>query len=109
MLRYAAPVLAHVHVADSFDHEAGCGDRYIVNPAWSTVRVHQHNPIGTGEVDWDAFFGTLAELRFDGVMTSCVLGWDDKALAASRENKTRLDEYLAAHDFGHTNDGGSNA
>jgi myo-inositol catabolism protein IolH len=97
MLRYAAPVLAHVHVADSFDHRAGCGDRYIVNPAGSTVRVHQHNPIGTGEVDWDAFFGTLAELDFDGVLTSCVLGWDDKALDASREQKARLDEHLAAH------------
>lgn len=100
MLRYASPVLAHVHVADSFDHTAGGGDRYIVNPAWSTVRVHQHNPIGTGEVDWDAFFGTLAELGFDGVLTSCVLGWDDKGLDASREQKARLDEYLAGHGLG---------
>jgi myo-inositol catabolism protein IolH len=107
MLRYAEPVLAHVHVADSFDHNAGCGDRYIVNPAWSTVRVHQHNPIGTGEVDWGSFFGTLAELRFDGVMTSCVLGWDDRALEASRENKARLDQQLAAHGLGQTNNGGN--
>ena len=109
MLRHAEPVLAHVHVADSFDHTAGCGDRYIVNPAWSTVRVHQHNPIGTGEVDWDAFFGTLAELGFDGVLTSCVLGWDDQALEASRETKARLDEHLAAHGLGRPNNttGGS--
>jgi myo-inositol catabolism protein IolH len=97
MIRHAGATLAHVHVADSFDHTAGGGDRYIVNPAWSTVRVHQHNPIGTGEVDWSAFFGALADVGFDGVLTSCVLGWDDKALEASRETKRKLDEHLKSH------------
>jgi myo-inositol catabolism protein IolH len=97
MIRYAGPTLAHVHVADSFDHRAGCGDRYIVNPAWSTVRVHQHNPIGTGEVEWDAFFGALVDASFDGVLTSCVLGWDDRALEACRDTKQTLDQYLQAH------------
>jgi myo-inositol catabolism protein IolH len=97
MLRYAEPVLAHVHVADSFDHTAGGGNRYIINPASSTARVHQHNPIGLGEVPWEDFFGTLAEIRFDGILTSCVLGWDDKALEASREQRHRLTEQLSAH------------
>jgi myo-inositol catabolism protein IolH len=108
MIRYAAPVLDHVHVADSFNHNAGCGDRYIVNPAWSTARVHQHNPIGTGEVPWDEFFGTLAEVGFDGVMTSCVLGWDDQARERSEEQYRRLREQLDAHGFGHelSNHGG---
>lgn len=103
MIRYAEPVLAHVHVADSFDHTAGGGDRYIVNPAWSTARVHQHNPIGTGEVPWDIFFGTLAEIGFDGVMTSCVLGWDDRAIEASREQRARLVEHLETHGMSESN------
>jgi myo-inositol catabolism protein IolH len=33
--------------------------------------VHQHLNIGQGEVDWDVFFGTLHEVRFDGIMTAC--------------------------------------
>ena len=109
MIRHAAPVLAHVHVADSFNHKAGCGDRYIVNPASSTARVHQHNAIGTGEVPWDEFFATLVEVGFDGVMTSCVLGWDDRALEISREMHARLNEYLAAHGLRQSTptDGGS--
>jgi myo-inositol catabolism protein IolH len=84
MLRYAAPVLAHVHVADTFDHRASSGLRYIVNPPGSPARVHQHTNIGEGEVDWNAFFGTLAEIGFDGIMTSCVFAWEEKAEESAR-------------------------
>ena len=28
---------------------------------------------------WDDFFGTLAEVGFDGIMTACVFAWEDKA------------------------------
>jgi myo-inositol catabolism protein IolH len=90
MIRYAAPLLAHVHVADSFDHLAGGGDRYIVNPSDSDVRVHQHNVVGNGEVDWDAFFGTLVDVEFDGIMTSCVLGWEDQALETMRITRDEI-------------------
>jgi len=72
MLRAAAPVLAHVHVADTFNHKASSGLRYIVNPPGSTARVHQHLNIGLGEVPWDDFFATLAEVGFDGTMTACL-------------------------------------
>ncbi len=58
MIREAAPVLAHVHVADTFNHKASSGLRYIVNPPGSKARVHQHLDIGQGEVDWDVFFST---------------------------------------------------
>jgi len=84
MIRYAAPVLAHVHLADVFNHRASSGLRYIVNPPGSTARVHQHLDIGQGEVDWDACFGALAEVRFDGILTACVFAWEERAVDSSR-------------------------
>ena len=93
MLRYAAPVLAHVHVADTFNHKAGW--RYVVNPPGSTARVHQHLNIGEGEVDWDVFFKTLAEIGFDGIMTSQVFAYlPDKAVSSSRFMRGRIQEYV---------------
>ena len=56
IMRYAGPLLTHVHIADSFDHRASSGLRYIVNPPGSPARIHQHLDIGQGEVDWDVFF-----------------------------------------------------
>ena len=41
--------------------------------------MHQHLDIGQGEVDWDAFFGTLERLEFDGIMTACVFAWEERA------------------------------
>lgn len=75
MLREAKDVLAHVHVGDTFNHKASSGLRYILNPPGTQARVHQHLNIGQGEVPWDDFFGTLAEIGFDGIMTSCVFAW----------------------------------
>jgi myo-inositol catabolism protein IolH len=92
MMRYSAPVLTHVHVADSLNFRAGL--RYIVNPPGTSVRVHQHLAIGEGEVDWDIFFGTLAALGFDGILTSCVFAWEDRAMESSRLMRRRLQEYL---------------
>ncbi|RVX38906.1 myo-inositol catabolism protein IolH [Nonomuraea polychroma] len=83
IMKYAGDLLTHVHVADSFDHRASSGLRYIVNPPGSTARVHQHLNIGQGEVDWDEFFGTLGRLGFDGIMTACVFAWEDKARESS--------------------------
>lgn len=92
MIRYAAPVLAHVHVADSLNFRGGL--RYIVNPIGSPVRVHQHLNIGEGELDWDVFFRTLAEVGFDGILTSCVFAWEDKAIESSRLMRERIQAYL---------------
>ncbi|MGI5282107.1 sugar phosphate isomerase/epimerase family protein [Nonomuraea polychroma] len=83
IMEYAGDLLTHVHVADSFDHRASSGLRYIVNPPGSTARVHQHLNIGQGEVDWDEFFATLGRLGFDGIMTACVFAWEDKARESS--------------------------
>ena len=86
MIREGAPVLAHVHIADTFNHKASSGLRYIINPPGSKATVHQHLNIGQGEVDWDVFFGTLHEVGFDGIMTACVFAWEEKA-----------EEFLALH------------
>src|ERR671937_1407794 len=84
IMEYAGDLLTHVHVADTFDHRASSGLRYIVNPPGSTARVHQHLDIGQGEVDWDVFFGTLERLEFDGIMTVCVFAWEERARESSR-------------------------
>jgi myo-inositol catabolism protein IolH len=83
MLRYAAPVLAHLHIADSFNHKASSGLRYIINPPGSSARIHQHLDVGQGEVPWDTFFGTLRELGFDGIATACVFAWEERARDSS--------------------------
>ena len=90
VMNYAGDLLTHLHVADSFDHRASSGLRYIVNPPGSTARVHQHLDIGQGEVDWDVFFGTLEALEFDGIMTACVFAWEDRAEASSRFMREEL-------------------
>ena len=74
MLTYAGDKLAHLHIADCYNHRANVGNRYIVNPSGVDARVHQHNEIGNGDLDWDEFFGTLRDIRFDGVATVCVFG-----------------------------------
>ncbi len=97
MLRYAAPVLAHVHVADTFNPRGSSGARYIVNPHGSNARIHQHLNIGEGEVDWDAFFATLAEVGFDGLLTSSVFAWEERAIESSTLMRDRIGEYIARY------------
>jgi len=97
IMRYAGPLLTHLHVADSFDHRASSGLRYIVNPPGSPARVHQHLDIGQGEVDWDAFFSTLGDLRFDGIATVCVFAWEERARESSLHNLERMQHYLAKY------------
>jgi myo-inositol catabolism protein IolH len=83
ILDHAGDLVTHVHVADTLDHRASSGLRYILNPPGTTARVHQHLDIGQGEVDWDAFFGTLGRMRFDGIMTVCVFAWEERARESS--------------------------
>jgi myo-inositol catabolism protein IolH len=94
VMKHAGPLLTQVHIADSFDFRASSGLRYIVNPPGSTARVHQHLDIGQGEVDWDAFFRTLAEVNFDGIATVCVFAWEERAEESSRFNLARVNEYV---------------
>jgi myo-inositol catabolism protein IolH len=91
----AGDKVSYVHLADTLDHTASHGLRYIVNPPGSTVRVHQHAEIGRGEVDFDEVFAALARVGFDGVVSSCVFGWEEDAAGISvrqREKATALIE-----------------
>jgi myo-inositol catabolism protein IolH len=97
VMRHAGPLLTQVHIADSFDHRGSSGLRYIVNPPGSTVRIHQHLDIGQGEVDWDVFFATLAEVGFDGIATVCVFAWEERAEDSSRVNLAKVNEYVAKY------------
>jgi myo-inositol catabolism protein IolH len=97
IMKYAGPLLTHLHIADSFDHRASSGLRYIVNPPGSPARIHQHLDIGQGEVDWDLFFRTLAEVNFDGIATVCVFAWEERARESSTYNLEQIRGYLAKH------------
>ena len=98
MIREAAPVLAHVRVADTFNHKKSSQLRYIVNPPGSTqVRVHQHLDMGQGEIDWELFFATLAEVGFDGVLSACVFAWEERAEESSRFMRREIQRQLDQH------------
>lgn len=90
MLTLCAPKLREVHVADSFNHRANDGNRYIINPPGVDARVHQHNEIGQGEVPFDRIFDTLRKVGFDGVLSVCVFGWHERADEINRRMLSRL-------------------
>jgi myo-inositol catabolism protein IolH len=93
IMEAAGPLLTQVHLADCFDHRASSGLRYIVNPPGSSSRVHQHLDMGQGEVDFPLFFQTLDRLGFDGILTSCVFAWEDRAEESCRFMRTEIDRY----------------
>ena len=79
--------------AGQFNYKAGW--RYVVNPAGSTARIHQHLNIGEGEIDWHLFFRTLSEVGFDGIMTSQVFAYlPDKAADSFRFMRERIHHYV---------------
>jgi myo-inositol catabolism protein IolH len=95
MIEASEPVLRQVHVADVLNHRASSGLRYIVNPPGSTARVHQHLDIGQGEVDFNEFFSTLEKVGFDGVMSSSVFAWEDRARESSVFMRETMTDYLS--------------
>ena len=98
MLREAAPVLAHVRVADTFNHKKSSQLRYIVNPPGSSqVRIHQHLDMGQGEIDWDVFFGTLGAVQFNGLLSACVFAWEERAHESSRFMRAAIARQLKTH------------
>jgi myo-inositol catabolism protein IolH len=100
IMRYAGSLVTQLHIADSYDHRGSSGLRYILNPPGTPARVHQHMDIGQGEVDWDLFFATLAEIGFDGIATVCVFGWEERARESLSYNRIKVEEYAAKHGVG---------
>lgn len=90
MIRYAGTTLKHVLVADTCDHRASSGLRFIVNPHGAPVRVHQHLQIGDGEVDFEAVYEALADVDFDGIMTSNVYSQEERALEVYQHDRAAI-------------------
>lgn len=96
-LRATEGLLEHVRLADTYDHNKSSQLRYIVNPPESKVRVHQHLDYGQGEIDWDLFFSTLADMKFDGVLSNCVFAWEDRAEDSARFMLDETKRYVAKY------------
>ena len=101
IMRAAGDRLRLVHVADTMDHQRSHGLRYITNPPGNPARVHQHLKIGDGDVEWDEFFGGLAEIGFydrpDTVMVSSVFAENENAAEVSRYQLATIKDYVAKH------------
>ncbi|MGS0686829.1 sugar phosphate isomerase/epimerase family protein [Nakamurella sp. GG22] len=94
MIRYSGSKLAHLHIADCYNHLANVGNRYIINPPGVDARIHQHNEIGNGDLNWDEFFTTLRDVQFDGIATVCVFGWEEHADDIHRRMLERVQKEL---------------
>ncbi|MGF7031593.1 myo-inositol catabolism protein IolH [Paenibacillus mucilaginosus] len=94
MLDEAGDLLDHVLFADTFNHKAAYGLRYIVNPPDAQITVHQHLNIGEGEVDFDTMFRKLREMKFDGIATNAVFAYSDRAEESSAFMLKKMKEGL---------------
>jgi myo-inositol catabolism protein IolH len=93
----AGEKVRYVHLADAWDHLTSNGLRYISNPPGNTTRVHQHMEMGRGEVDYDGVFAALAQVGFDGVISSCVFGWEEDAWGVSERQRDKALALIEAH------------
>jgi myo-inositol catabolism protein IolH len=104
IMEAAGDRLRVVHVADTMDHHASHGLRYITNPPGNPVRVHQHLKIGDGDVDWQEFFGSLAENGFldrpETVMVSSVFAENEHAREVSRYQLDTMKEFIGGFQRG---------
>jgi myo-inositol catabolism protein IolH len=89
MIEYCAPVLAHVHLADTYRPS-----RVILNPPDPGARIHQHLDIGQGEIDWAAVFAALARAGFSDLATVAVFAWEDRAMESMKHNRAAAGQYL---------------
>lgn len=97
IMEYAGDLMTQLHIADSFDHRASSGLRYIMNPPGTPARIHQHLDIGQGDVNWPEFFATLGRLGFgardETIMTVCIFAWEERARQSSVFNREKIEEY----------------
>lgn len=97
VIEAAGATVEYVHLADAFDHTASHGLRYITNPPGNPARVHQHMEVGRGEVPYDEVFAALASVGFDGVVSSCVFGFEEDAHAISERQRDAAVALVRTH------------
>ena len=56
--------------------------------------------MGRGEVDYDEVFGALAAVGFDGVVSSCVFGWEEDADGVNLRQRERAQALIDKHRIG---------
>lgn len=61
------------------------------------MKLALHGALGLGEVDFDAVFAALASVGFDGVVSSCVFGWDEDAGGVSRRQRDKALALIDRH------------
>lgn len=94
MLDYAGSMLRHINIADTYNHKASSGLRYIVNPPGINATVHQHLDIGKGDINWDVLFSKLREIKFDGIATVAIFGEEERADESSKFMLERVTKEL---------------
>jgi myo-inositol catabolism protein IolH len=50
-----------------------------------------------GEVDYDTVFAALAAVEFDGVISSCVFGWEEDARGVSERQRDKALALVGKH------------
>ncbi|BAK35839.1 putative inositol catabolism protein IolH [Microlunatus phosphovorus NM-1] len=97
IIQCAAEKTRYVHLADAWDHTSNNGLRYITNPPGNPVRVHQHMEMGRGEVPYEEVFAALASVGFDGVISSCVFGWEDDRDGVNTRQREKAQALITEH------------
>lgn len=101
MLEYAGEDLSHILFADTHNHTIDC--RYIVNPPGCCSTIHQHLPLGEGEVDFDGIFESLRNMDFvnrryevGGESIACVsmFGFPEKMAVEAPKARERIEKEL---------------
>ena len=53
--------------------------------------------MGRGEVDYDEVFAALAAIGFDGVVSSCVFGWNEDADGINVRQREKAEALITKH------------